>query len=72
MALALTPLIRDPDSRVFVHCYDEGDGSLAAGQRIRIQAGSAGSPVTLLDETVPAGKKWTNIQLQFQAEESDA
>ena len=64
--------VRDPvTDRVMISCHDveEGDHTLAAGERIRVQIGPPGDPVTLMNETVPAGTAWTNIHFQFQAQE---
>jgi hypothetical protein len=57
--------------RVLIHCYDDEGAShtLDAGERIQVRIGPPGSPVTLLDEQVPAGKAWTGIHFQFQAQE---
>ena len=33
-------------------------GDLSPGERLQIRAGSPGNTITLLDETVPAGKNW--------------
>lgn len=55
--------------RVDIKCYDneEGDHTLSAGHYIQVRIGELGSPTTLLQEQVPAGKVWKNIHFQFQA-----
>ena len=69
MAFEITELQRDPADRIFVHAYDVNSGTLAAGQHIRVQIGTAGNITTLMDEVVPAGKVWNDIRFQFQASE---
>jgi len=70
MAFQITELSRTPADRAWVHAYDTGEeGTLEAGDRIRVQIQVGDETVTLLNETVPNGKVWTDIHFQFQAQE---
>lgn len=72
MPLEVTELRRDPENRIYVHCYDTGGSTMMAGERIQVRVGTGGSPETILDATVPAGKQWKEVHFQFQAEEVPA
>lgn len=62
--------IRQPiTDRVVIHCYDVEGGSLDAGEWIQVRIGTPEDPITLLQQQVPAGKVWTEIHFQFQAQE---
>lgn len=70
MAFQITELSKTPADRVWVHAYNtDDDGYMEAGDRIRVQLRVGDETSTLLDELVPAGKKWTEIHFQFQAQE---
>ena len=70
MAFEITPLSRDPESQIYVHAYDVEEGTMAAGNRLQVRLQVGGEITTLFDETVPAGKQWSDIHFQFQALET--
>ena len=73
MALQLGDFSREPASRAFIHIYDEAGSSMLAGDRIQVRYQPDGGDIeVLMDEIVPAGKVWNDIQFQFQANEDDA